>query len=248
MGNYIRDKLEFNGYLHSLRYICNKESVDYFVVEYECDLNRVIKLKNSNLRGSNYILPLLFSDNFEKEFSEISDNNIIERQAKFQSNLSILAEQLSKARTDYCGIGSRNVKLLLNKLSEYDFRAQILRLTLEIEDCSISAKLGSGEFVKYKYYEKENLLYELIDCCNIDNINYGFKNSDINSVYSIIFFDMPFGQISWHTNIEREDNKIYNKKWDGKENSTLSKIEKYIVKNYSEEIERYKKSSTTNWY
>ncbi len=227
-------KDEFNGYLNSLRYICDKKGIDFFTLNNECKLNRVQKLYNSSLHGSNYILPVLWTDNFDEHLNELIEKNksVHNLQERYNENKKILYNQLKKARKDYCGLGTSKVKLLLNKLIQSDRMAQIVRITLEIEDLSIVAKNSYGDFAKYRYYEKQNLIEELMELCDLEGITYGYKDSDIPSMKSIIFFDMPFQQISWHTNIDKDEKLIYDKQWDGLECSTLGKLEQYIKENY----------------
>ncbi len=236
------EKDEFNGYLHSLRYICDKKGVDFFAITNECDLNRVQKLYNSDLHGSNYILSILWSEDFETDFSNLIEKNKSSSDRKIKNNeaRNILYSQLKNARYNYCGIGTKNVKFALNDLSNEDINAKLMRIALEIEDCNISAKISENNLGKQKYIEKENLIHELIHICNMENINYGYKESDIPTVGSIIFFDLPCGQVSWHTNLDRDKNSMYNQEWDKKECSTLSKIEEYIEHNYSRVLEQYK--------
>lgn len=74
-----------------------------------------------------------------------------------------LGEQLSESRINMCGIGTRKVKLFLNrKVKQGDTKAQILRIALEAEDANISAKQYWGDY-KYQYYEKKaDKIHDLI--------------------------------------------------------------------------------------
>ena len=52
-----------------------------------------------------------------------------------------LCNQLYNSRNQMCGIGTRKVKLFLNKkMKEGDRNAMILRTALEAEDANINAK------------------------------------------------------------------------------------------------------------
>ncbi len=53
--------------------------------------------------------------------------------------------------------------------------------------------------------KKKNLLEELIMLCDSRGINYGYKDSDIPTMKSIIFFDFNFGQISWHSKLDKDE-------------------------------------------
>lgn len=232
------DKQEFNGYLNSLRFICDKKGIDYFCITNNCDLNRTQKLYNTNLHGSNYILPVLFADNFDAKYAELVEKNksVDSRVEKYDENKKILENQLKIARRKFCGIGTKQIKLLLNSLIDFDVKAKILRLLLEIEDKSIVAKNSFGDFAKYRYHEKLNLIEELIFICEHEGFLWGYKDSDIPSMKSIIFFDIYDKQFSWHTKIEKDNSKPYQKEWDGMENSTLLKIEGLLMEEYSELI------------
>ncbi len=139
-----------------MRYICNKLGVDYFSITNDCDLNRVQKLYNSKLYDATNILSALYSKNFEEDFENLVKNNsnFLQRYDKSLTNAEILYEQLKNARKFYCGIGTKKVKLMLNKLSSCSQSALIVRLALEIEDSNIQAKNTKKEIARYKYYEK----------------------------------------------------------------------------------------------
>ena len=87
-------------------------------------------------------------------------------------------------------------------------------------------------------YKKEQLIYKLIDLCNKENIVYGIQISDVRDTNKIIYFELAdCEQISWNCNMkENIVNKcpLYKKKWDGKINSTLNKLENAIINKYAD--------------
>lgn len=232
------NKEEFNGYLNSLRYICDKFGMAFFALDNECKLNRVETLYNTTLHGSNYVASLLWADDFETKLSELIETNklVHHRKQKFEENRAVLLKLQQKARRDYCGLGTKKVKLILNKEAEFDLKARILRLLLEIEDVNITAKNSYGDYADYRYYEKENLIQELIDLFDSKNLTYGFKQSDIPTRQSIVFFELDGKQFSWHSDLNFNENKTYKKDWDKQENSHLSKIEQLVLNEYQDEI------------
>lgn len=85
------------------------------------------------------------------------------------------------------------------------------------------------------YYQKEKLLTELIELCDANHYEYGYQETDNYSAKYIIYFDLPnTNQISYHTNLDVTDSPLYEKEWDGLENSTLDKLEESINLNFPE--------------
>ncbi|WQJ53644.1 MAG: hypothetical protein [Wendovervirus sonii] len=154
------------------------------------------------------------------------------------------------------GLGQRKIKFFLNKKSkEGDKIAYLYRTALEIENTNINAKkYRNTSRVHYKdnlYEQKEELLKELIKLCdefnneNEDKIIFGYQPTCNYSTNMLLYFELPsMEQISFHCNLTRkemgENISEYTKKWDGKENSTLEKIEDAINERYSEELEKMK--------
>lgn len=224
---------EFNGYLYSLRNFCNIHSLEEFSYHYSCDFSRVHKLYKSNLHGLNYIDNILYSNNFEEDFLELIKRNNYFSRKKDKTNNNILMSQLNKAYELFCDKGLVQIKDILKKQSVKHALSKVLLLALEIEEMSILAKNADNiESSKYKYCIKEELIEELMIYCDIMNINYGYKESDIPTMRSIVLFDLPCGQVSWHSNIMFNKNRIYNGEWDEKEHSTLKKIEIFIKSNF----------------
>lgn len=156
-----------------------------------------------------------------------------------------LCAQLGFSRVDMCGIGTRKVKLFLNrKIKQGDTKAQILRIALEAEDANISAKNYWGDY-KYQYYEKKaDKIRELISLYEKDKtLVFGYQNFKGRETNHIIYFELPDSgeQISFHCTLPKTDGiPVYGKDWDGIQNSTLPKIEKDIELLYEEELrQRY---------
>lgn len=153
-----------------------------------------------------------------------------------------LSEILSCKREEMCGVGTRKVKLYLNKLiKEGDKKAEMYRKALEIEDANIMAK-------RYFYYAdthyetKKKLINELIDLCEENDVIYGVQETDDYSCKHKIYFELPnCQQISFHNTFDNfYDLPKYKKEWDGQINSTLNKLEEAILFNYGDAIkEKY---------
>ena len=108
---------------------------------------------------------------------------------------------LEKKRETFCGIGTRKIKIRLNKLCDQSIDALLFRKALEIEDKNISAKKYQNYRDKY-YEEKGDLIEELIQFCIANNINVGYQEveeQEYQTLY-VVYFDFPnCEQISWHT-------------------------------------------------
>jgi hypothetical protein len=139
-----------------------------------------------------------------------------------------LVSHLEDSRESFCGIGTRKIKLKLNKLiKDGNIDAKILRSLLELEDCNISAKKYVGKY-RTKYYDKKSaLLKECIGLYNQNDLVCGFQKSDNYSCNYVIYFEYGNVQLSWHSN-SNYNLKKYPTEWDGLENSTLYKLEKLI--------------------
>lgn len=192
--------------------------------------------------------------NFCKGSEKIKDlkknyKSIIESAKEFHRNKEIqqiqrieLIEDLQYKRHDFCGLSMRKIKLLLNKLSKTNNLAKAFRLALEIEDNNISAKNSYWKYEEYIYYKKYQNILKLVEVCKENNYLYGIQESDVPAVSHIIYFELPnCEQISFHTDIETpEEFPKYEKKWDGKVNSTLNKLEVAIYQTFKEEIDKKK--------
>tara|TARA_R110002111_G_scaffold100976_6_gene156463 strand:+ start:21942 stop:22535 length:594 start_codon:yes stop_codon:yes gene_type:complete len=133
--------------------------------------------------------------------------------------------QLKKARNNFAGIGTRKAKIRLNKKAKTDPLAKAIRIALEIEDKSITAKKTFGKWQEKTYRQKNFLIAELIELFKSEGWYFGVHKSDVQATTHIIYFEIPnCEQISFHYT---PDKKLpgYAKKWDGKRNSTLKKVE-----------------------
>lgn len=156
---------------------------------------------------------------------------------------------LSHMRYNMCGIGTRRVKLLLNRLSVNSPIASALRLILEIEDFNIRAKFCPDKTYLVYYSKKHKLIRNLVSLCQDNNFVFGIQTSDVNSTSHIVYFDIPgVRQISFHTSFSEEDlSEIphYPYDWDGEDNSILIKAEEAISNLFSEELSKLKKRTVS---
>lgn len=136
---------------------------------------------------------------------------------------------LDDYKYNFCGVGSAFTLYRMGFFHPDDWVVKKLIIaTLKVEHNSLKAKITKNK----KYYEyKELYLHDLIYLCEKYNINYGFSPSDNPRANSLVFFDFPFGQVSWHTMLDYKKFNRYYKKWDGMELSVFKKIEKYILDN-----------------
>lgn len=172
----------------------------------------------------------LYFDNLSKIMTESKNQNLI--------------AQLTEKRNTMCGIGTRRLKLFLNKLIKTgDIIAQCYRLALELQDTNIVAKRQYGGYRDKAYEKKRDLLRELIGLCRTHGWMYGYQASSVIGVDAIIYFELPdMEQISFHTRLRELGGDIppYPKPWNGKENYTLIAIEQAIMNRYGEAIANLK--------
>lgn len=174
--------------------------------------------------------------NNPEEIEECRRNKESKEKAK-QKNLELVAV-LKEARIKFCGVGTREIKLILNRLKKTgNYIAEIYRIALEIEDENIKAK-DDFIYADAHYNKKRELINDLIELCKKEHIPYGVQKSDIKNTTHIIFFDLPgCAQISFHTSFSSNtDLPEYKGKWDGMVNSTLKKLECAISNTFPEEI------------
>ena len=152
-----------------------------------------------------------------------------------------LVRQLVDARECFCaGLGTRRVKLMLNRIGKTNDIGMLFRSVLEIEDCNIQAKRYRGKY-KDNYYEKKHrLIEELAKTCNEMNIVYGISKVDNPSTTHVIYFELPnCRQISFHFSPKKaKDYPVYGKPWDGEINSIIEKLEEALLKTFHDEIEK----------
>lgn len=131
---------------------------------------------------------------------------------------------LQYKRRHFAGIGTNKAKRRLNKLALDNPIAKAVRVALEIEDKNISAKDSWGKYQQRIYDVKTKLIFDLVSLFQQENWIYGVQPVD-GPTSHVIYFEVPgCEQISWHITTEHIL-PAYNKKWDGKENSTLDKLE-----------------------
>ena len=174
-------------------------------------------------------------------------NKVIEEELNRQQNIENaklknfeLIQQLQQARYDFCGIDTRNIKLLLNRLSKKGDRvAKLLRILLQAEDENIQAKKGWKS--EWHYKQKYLLVIEAAELASSLGVIYGVQTTDNYSANSIMYFELPCtnAQISFHMKLddkEFEKYPKYEKDWDGEVNSTIPKLEECILTVYQEEV------------
>ena len=142
--------------------------------------------------------------------------------------------KLVKARAEFAGIGTRKAKLALNKLATTDSNAHALRVALEIEDVNLTAKryfggdCGGYTYAQLSYLKKSANIERLIEISKSQGWTFGVQPFDAIETTHIIYFDVPgVGQLSWHYS-PTQTLPDYPGEWDGKEGSTLPKLEAAI--------------------
>lgn len=159
-------------------------------------------------------------------------------------NYELLCSLEEKQKTFCNGCGIRKIKTRLTKLVKSgNPLAKALRLLLETETVNIKAKADDINYIpksrfmhtvkEMLYYQKENLLTDIITICKENQYTYGYQKTDNYSAQYIVYFEIPgTQQISYHTNLDVTGIPLYEKEWDGLENSTLGKLEESIARNF----------------
>lgn len=164
--------------------------------------------------------------------SEIQKRSDIEKSKEHAINIiQQRIEKLIDKRVTFCGIGTNKIKRRLNKLSKHNYLAQIYRIALEAEDKNVQAKNVSFYYSDRVYAQKDELLKQLVELFRENNLIYGKTDSNIPGIHYILYFEIPnCEQISFHNNLPNPTMiPNYEKEWDGKENSTLDKLETGIL-------------------
>ena len=155
---------------------------------------------------------------------------------------SELISQLNNERTYMCGVGTRIVKLFLNKkIKEGDGIASLYRIAVEAEDSNIKAKKYFGEYRDKYYVDKMQYIILLIsECKQRQDVVYGYQDNEASFPSHIMYFDLPgCEQISFHCSLPKELRQgipHYDGVWDRKENSTYPKLERAIANRYGKEL------------
>lgn len=136
------------------------------------------------------------------------------------------------ARENACGIGTRKIKLILNRLAKTDPLARAARIALEIEDANLLAKKYGGGKWSYRNYDKKGeLIRELIKLFKAQGWVFGVQPSRHSR--GVIYFEIPgCEQISFHYDHDGDPLPIYEKEWDKQEGSTLRKLFDFIQKEF----------------
>jgi hypothetical protein len=136
--------------------------------------------------------------------------------------------QLKHVRETACGVGTRALKLRLNRLVRTCPVALAVRLALEIEDANLSAK--RYKFSRYQernYDRKGALIRDLIALFRLKSWVFGVHESDVRETRHVVYFEMPPDggvQVSWHYTHEGAPLPVYAGEWDGRRNSTFPKL------------------------
>lgn len=202
------------------------------------ELRRYLNMDNAQIDDIvEYCYGSIEIRNLKKNYKNIIRKCKAERKAKEEAlkKNEELVESLRDYRKSMCGVGTRRVKLFLNKKAKSgDIIAKTLRLALEIEDINISAKDSYWKYQDRMYKKKNLLITDMIKICQENNYVYGYQKSDVKATSHIIYFELPHcEQISFHCDLEKLDGiPVYEKEWDKKINSTLPKIEKAVLDIY----------------
>ena len=87
-----------------------------------------------------------------------------------------LVRLLKDKRDTLCGIGTKKVKLFLNKqIKQGDINAKLYRLALEAEERNIMAKNTSFPYQEKVYNVKKRLIMQLANECRLLGLNYGYQ-------------------------------------------------------------------------
>lgn len=220
----------------SLRHYVNCHGItDRLLEKYKANIGQIESIVEF-CRGS-----LKLSDVF-KDYDNIIEENMdsLKKKREAEEKNRKLMAQLSDCRDNFCGLGTRKVKLFLNKkVKEGDILSKAYRIALETEDENVKAK-ENLYYSDYHYAKKKELINELIELCEEQDYTYGVQNTDNYSTRHIIYFELPnCEQISFH-NTFKDISELpkYEKNWDGKVNSTLPKLEQAITITYKDEIDK----------
>ena len=134
-----------------------------------------------------------------------------------------------RAKDEFCGIGIRRTKLFLNRVIKLnnDPKATLYRKALEVEHYNIKAKDADYYYQDRVYNLKDKFLQELTELAKSLNVPYGYQTTDNHSASYVVYIKMPdCEQMSWHCpNNWVTELPVFDGEWDGKVNSTLTKLE-----------------------
>lgn len=187
-------------------------------------------------RGNTSISDLI--NNYEKVMAPFIEEKKRKQEAMLKNEK--LISLLKQKRENMCMIGTRKLKLFLNKLvKQGDIIATLYRTALEIEDFNIKAKDTRLDYKDKVYAKKHEEISKLIELCKKHDILFGKQQSDVKDTGYVVYFNLPgMEQISFHTDLNNPWNiPDYPDVWDGKRCSTLYKIEDAINVKYGKMIE-----------
>lgn len=193
-----------------------------------------VKINNRKIQRWNKLL---------KEYHKLLDERYSNKSQKDKNHQEALkkneklSEILHDKRETMCGVGTRKIKLMLNRLvKQGDTTAELYRKAIEVEDCNIRAKETNYYYKGKIYRQKSSLLMELVNRCLELGVPCGKQMVDGRETNCIVYFELPgVEQISFHTTLDYAEQQIipdYEKAWDGKVCSTLGKLEKAINEKY----------------
>jgi hypothetical protein len=179
-------------------------------------------------------------NNEEEYFYYIKESSYYDnssRQKALVKNAQLI-DELYDLRENALGIGTRKMKIRLNKIAVQNIEAKIARMVLEIEDVSTQAKNASWKYKDKKYFQKQELIEELVEIYKQTDYDYGIQYEENYNTNAILYFELPNGsQVSFHTNWDEEIHvKKYEKKWDGLVNSTFKKVITFVEEKFINEI------------
>lgn len=219
-------------HIYELRHACNLFGKEPVASALHIPVKKVLALYNSNIHDSTSLGIFLKKQSYEKFLTVVTEHekeSMKKENAKLNARIKneILIEDLQTKRKNFAGIGTNKAKRRLNKLAKTDPIAKAIRLALEIEDKSISAKNSYGEYQDRIYNQKVLLVEQLVDHFKARKWIYGIQDSDLPFISHVMYFEIPTcEQISWHIDINKPKNyPTYKKEWDQKKNSTLYKLE-----------------------
>lgn len=217
---------------------CDKNS---FWVVVDDKIKTILRLEEINLKNDDNWVKINKQkikrwDKLLKEYHEMLDERYLRNDVNEKNHQTALAknEKLSKIlhdkRETMCGVGTRRVKLMLNKrIKQGDKVAELYRKAIEVEDCNIRAKESNYYYKGKIYRQKARLLMDLVDLCLKADVVFGKQMVDGRETNCILYFELPHvEQISFHTTLEGHELSMipdYPKQWDGKTCSTLDKLE-----------------------
>lgn len=222
--------------LFKMRHACNLLGISHVASELGVSASKIATLYHSTIHGSKDLKPFLncSNDTFLKMLMQYEKEELDRQDIMSKALLKneLLIQDLKDKREKFAGIGTNKVKRRLNKLAATCSIAQAIRLALEIEDSSISAKDSYGTHQDKIYKQKQKLIAQLCELFKEQSWNYGIRKSEIACPTHVIYFEIPTcEQVSWHFSPENSaDFPFYDSVWDKKENSTLEKLEKVAAR------------------